>query len=205
MIVDCTLRNVNKYQNIEACLHFIAPKCSLALDGMHFKSSRVAKIIGMMSQLACNLGRTFQTTSFKVIIYISNIVVFTPIPHNVFDLFMFSFVHLSMCSLFSTHADVSRMIRTKPANISVGRRHVFNESYMKLRSLPLNTCTSHSVNRLLPFPGRLMTTYRPDPGHPTDVRNATTSTSCAHNDSTTGGAAGCLADAELVSGRVFVR
>ena len=33
------LKNVNKLQNVEACLHFLASKYSLTEVGMHYKSN----------------------------------------------------------------------------------------------------------------------------------------------------------------------
>ena len=41
------LKNVNKLQNVDACLHFLASKCPLTKDGMRYKSNEVAYIIKM--------------------------------------------------------------------------------------------------------------------------------------------------------------
>ena len=41
------LKNVNKFHNFEACLHFIASKCPLPQVGMDYKSNQVAYIIRM--------------------------------------------------------------------------------------------------------------------------------------------------------------
>ena len=41
------LKNVNKFHNLEACLHFLASKCSPTHVGMDYKSNQVARIIRM--------------------------------------------------------------------------------------------------------------------------------------------------------------
>ena len=41
------LENVNKLQNVEACLHFLASKYSLTQVGMHYKSNQVAYLFRM--------------------------------------------------------------------------------------------------------------------------------------------------------------
>ena len=38
------LNNINKLQNVEACLHFLVLKCPLTQVGMHYKSTQVAHI-----------------------------------------------------------------------------------------------------------------------------------------------------------------
>ena len=39
------LKNVNKFHNFEACLHFLASKCPLTQVGIDYKSNQVACII----------------------------------------------------------------------------------------------------------------------------------------------------------------
>ena len=39
------LKNVNTFQNVDACLHFLASNCALSHVGMHCKSNQVAYIM----------------------------------------------------------------------------------------------------------------------------------------------------------------
>ena len=41
------LENVNKLKNVDACVHFLAPKFPLTQAGKHYKSNQVAYIIRM--------------------------------------------------------------------------------------------------------------------------------------------------------------
>ena len=61
------LKNVNRLQNCEACLHLLASKYPLTQVGMHYKSNQVAHILFRMT-VASHCAEHFQMMSIKVII-----------------------------------------------------------------------------------------------------------------------------------------